>query len=346
MSEPVISIYRPVRNLTAIDSHDDVHMDSEVELDQDGLDGIDKPDMRKDSSRSSVVTPGELITDDPVWMKGHGVYFLDNMTYSAVAGNISRVNRLLSVTPLRGRYEPETGDHVIGRITEVGQKRWKVNIGAKQDAVLMLGSVNLPGGILRRKSESDELQMRNFLKEGDLLNAEVQTIFNNGMASLHTRSLKYGKLRNGVFLLVPSSLIIKQKNHSFDMPGNVSAVIGMNGFIWLSKTQSESVKSKSFAGALPGESKLAITRLEESSSWEIYSDKNDPTIDENIRNNIIRYYNVLKALASCELGITEPRIRMGYEGSMMYSEPGAIIAAESQRSICEDIINNERMRGT
>ena len=56
------------------------------------------------------------------------------------------MNRLLSVIPLRGRYSPETGDHVIGRITDVGNKRWKVDIGAKQDAILMLGSVNLPGG--------------------------------------------------------------------------------------------------------------------------------------------------------------------------------------------------------
>ncbi|PVH14917.1 uncharacterized protein CXQ87_005194 [Candidozyma duobushaemuli] len=269
-----------------------------------------------------------------------------------MAGNISRVNRLLSVVPLRGRYEPETGDHVVGRITEVGQKRWKVNIGAKQDAVLMLGSVNLPGGILRRKSESDELQMRSFLKEGDLLNAEVQTIFNNGMASLHTRSLKYGKLRNGVFLSVPSSLIIKQKNHSFDLPGNVSIVVGMNGFIWLSKT----IKSKNHESTsrlssgnhndyTPGDGNMAITRLEEGSSWEIYSDRNDANIDRNVRGTISRYYNVIKALASCELGITEPRIRMGYEESMSYSDQGELIDGASQRHICQSIINNEKMRG-
>ena len=83
---------------------------------------------------------------------------------------------------------------------EVGNKRWKVDIGANQEAVLMLGSVNLPGGVLRRKSETDELQMRKFLKEGDLLNAEVQSLYADGSASLHTRSLRYGKLRNGYFL--------------------------------------------------------------------------------------------------------------------------------------------------
>jgi exosome complex RNA-binding protein Rrp4 len=46
----------------------------------------------------------------------------------------------------------------------------------------------------RRKLESDELQMRNFFEEGDLLVAEVQSFFSDGAMSLHTRSLKYGKV--------------------------------------------------------------------------------------------------------------------------------------------------------
>ena len=32
------------------------------------------------------------------------------------------------------------------------------------------------------------------LEEGDLISADVQNIFNDGSLSLHTRSLKYGKL--------------------------------------------------------------------------------------------------------------------------------------------------------
>jgi len=45
------------------------------------------------------------------------------------------------------RYTPEVGDLVIGRIVEVGAQRWKVDANARQDAVLMLSSVNLPGGV-------------------------------------------------------------------------------------------------------------------------------------------------------------------------------------------------------
>lgn len=36
--------------------------------------------------------------------------------------------------------------------------------------------------------------MRNFFEEGDLLVAEVQAFFSDGAISLHTRSLKYGKV--------------------------------------------------------------------------------------------------------------------------------------------------------
>lgn len=45
------------------------------------------------------------------------------------------------------RYTGEIGDVVVGRITEVAQKRWKVDVSARCDAILMLSSVNLPGGV-------------------------------------------------------------------------------------------------------------------------------------------------------------------------------------------------------
>lgn len=323
----------------------------------------DDSDKEEENLGSQIVTPGELITDDPIWMRGHGTYFLNEMTYSSVAGTVSRVNRLLSVIPLRGRYAPETGDHVIGRIVEVGNKRWKVDIGAKQNAVLMLGSVNLPGGILRRKSESDELQMRTFLKEGDLLNAEVQSLFHDGSASLHTRSLKYGKLRNGLYIQVPSALVVRAKNHTHNLPGNVTVVLGVNGYVWLRKTSqmdlakdlppggSTGASGQSTAGptgavSLSSVAKdVSITRLEEESSWQIYSDENDPDLTNSIRLTITRYANVIKALAYCEIGITQERIVSAYEASMAYPNIGSLIEREVMESLGADVINGEKMRG-
>ena len=135
----VISITRPstFNNIDNI-NNDDNNLDIEMS-DEQGHTQSASATATATAAANSIVTPGELITEDPTWMKGHGTYFINDKTYSSVAGSISRVNRLLSVIPLRGRYSPETGDHVIGRITDVGNKRWKVAIGAKQDARLMFG---------------------------------------------------------------------------------------------------------------------------------------------------------------------------------------------------------------
>ena len=41
--------------------------------------------------------------------------------------------------------------------------------------------------------------MRGFFEEGDLLVAEVQAFFSDGAMSLHTRSLRYGKVQPIIF---------------------------------------------------------------------------------------------------------------------------------------------------
>lgn len=47
-----------------------------------------------------------------------------------------RVNKLVSVSAARSRFNGEIGDVVVGRITSVGQKRWKVDINARQDGIV------------------------------------------------------------------------------------------------------------------------------------------------------------------------------------------------------------------
>jgi len=36
--------------------------------------------------------------------------------------------------------------------------------------------------------------MRKILKEGDVISAEIQCVYNDGSLGLHTRSVKYGKV--------------------------------------------------------------------------------------------------------------------------------------------------------
>lgn len=80
--------------------------------------------------------------------RGHGTYVEGEDLKASVAGVVERVNKLILVRPLKTRYNGEVGDVVVGRITELQQKRWKVDTCSRLDSVLLLYSVNLPGGEL------------------------------------------------------------------------------------------------------------------------------------------------------------------------------------------------------
>jgi len=54
-------------------------------------------------------------------------------------------------------YIGQIGDVVVGRIIQVAQRKWKVDTKSKLDSVLMLSSVNLPGGELVRMHRLDIL---------------------------------------------------------------------------------------------------------------------------------------------------------------------------------------------
>ncbi|XP_062361536.1 exosome complex component RRP4 isoform X2 [Cinclus cinclus] len=157
-----------------------------------------------------LVAPGDTITTDTGYMRGHGTYVEDDKLIASVAGVVERVNKLVCVRALKARYNGEIGDIVVGRITEVQQKRWKVETNSRLDSVLLLSSINLPGGELRRKSAEDELAMRDYLQEGDLI--------------------------SGVLVQVSPSLVRRQKTHFHDLPCGASMILGNNGFIWIYPT--------------------------------------------------------------------------------------------------------------
>ena len=100
---------------------------------------------------------------------------LPQVLCASLAGVVERVNKLISVTPVKTRcmfvlylylylylyfqskpgaphpnatiiqsyfyrYNGEIGDVVVGRVVEVQQKRWKVDIQSRLDGVLLLSS--------------------------------------------------------------------------------------------------------------------------------------------------------------------------------------------------------------
>lgn len=210
-------------------------------------------------------------------------------------GVVKQINKLISVIPMKqSRYNGEIGDVVVGRVREIQKKRWKIDTNSRLDSVLLISSINLPGGELRRRNVEDEQSMRKLLQEEDLLSAEVQNVFIDGSLSLHTRSLKYGKLSQGILVTVSPSLIKRRKTHFHNLPCGVSVIIGNNGFIWVSPTVN--------------------TEIEGHGGFT----QNLEAIPKSDREGIVRIKNCILALSSCYVMIYDTSIMLAFEESQKY----------------------------
>ncbi|EDW09431.1 exosome complex component RRP4 [Drosophila mojavensis] len=243
-----------------------------------------------------IYTPGEVLMPEAGFMRGHGTFVEDENIKASVAGVIEKVNKLISVRPLKSRYVGEIGDVVVARVLEVGQKRWRVDTNSRLDSLLLLSSVNLPGGELRRRSAEDEQMMRRYLDEGDLISAEVQNVFEEGTLSLYTRSLKYGKLSQGILVKVFPALVKRRKMHFHNLPCGASVILGNNGYIWISPTKTDD--------QVGGEGGFAQNLTE--------------VVPRNEREVIARLRNCILALAKCKLMLYDTSIQYAYEESLKY----------------------------
>ncbi|KAF8822278.1 putative exosome component 2 [Cardiosporidium cionae] len=128
------------------------------------------------STKSSfhLVIPGDILDVEPGYIKGHGICEIDGKLIANYCGIVKKVNKLIYVSPLNSRYVGHAGDVVVGRIDEISNGKWLVDVGSSQRAQLSLQSINLPGSVQRKRLDEDYLEMRKFFMEGDIVCCEVQ----------------------------------------------------------------------------------------------------------------------------------------------------------------------------
>ncbi|KAG6571439.1 Exosome complex component RRP4-like protein, partial [Cucurbita argyrosperma subsp. sororia] len=178
---------------------------------QRALELLESISSKANSDASVIVADTIPLNYDDGVLKGHGTLDLNGEVVATICGVVERVNKLIYVRALRARYKPEVGDIIVGRVTEVAPKRWRLNINYSQDAVLMLSSMNLPDGIQRRRTAVDELNMRSIFEENDVI-----------------------CLERGQLLTVSPYLVKRRKQHFHHLEQyGIDLIFGCNGFIWI-----------------------------------------------------------------------------------------------------------------
>ena len=256
--------------------------------------------------------------------RGHGTYLENGSLLAATAGNVRITNRLCTLQTARSpRYTAHIGDVVVGRIIGLASKRWALDVLAHQNATLLLSSINLPGGIQRRKSEEDERMMRRMLKEGDMVVCEVQAFFQDGGMSLHTRSKKYGKLRNGFGIKVEGGLVRRARIHFHILPCGVGCILGVNGWIWVYWPEPEKDQSQT---------KQTMTNDSEEAEEDEFTDRNMDLTKQQLET-LARVGNCIRILASHQQKIDYPALLATYNVSLSHE-----VSTMINQSVAKDIM--------
>lgn len=185
-------------------------------------------------SLSDIILPGEIVNSDvSSLLQGHGTYTDGNVIKASYLGKIRRVNQLIYVEPLNGRYAAQVGDIIVGTVDEIAGNKWLLEVGSSERAQLSIFQVNSEDLANRRKLDEDVYEMSNSFAVNDVLACEVQRISPTGTIMLQIRTNKHGRLANGTLVVIRSNLITRDNKHIYDLESGVRIILGCNGFIWL-----------------------------------------------------------------------------------------------------------------
>ena len=189
-----------------------------------------------------IVTPGELVESNAAnILPGKGVYKKDGKIYAKVLGIPRKSGRVVSITPLRGKYLPKKGDLVIGRVVDITLNGWRVDINSPYSSLLPLKEYP---AMVRR---GDDLSK--YLSIDDYIASIVANVSSQNIVDLTMKDAKCKKLDQGlVFRINPLKVsrvigtggsmisLIKQKT-------NCKIILGANGVVWIQGLPEQQLKA-------------------------------------------------------------------------------------------------------
>lgn len=176
----------------------------------------------------TIVTPGELLSDNG--KGGNGTYIEGNKVYSKYFGNAIVNNDFVNVVPINGVYIPQEGDDVIGRVMEVNDTYWVIDIDAPYYTRLSITEANV------RERIAD---LSTLMDIDDIVYARVLRVSKDKSLNLTMRNGRYGKLPSGMIVKINplrTARVIGKEGSMIKMIKdytNCEILVGSNGIIWL-----------------------------------------------------------------------------------------------------------------
>ncbi len=176
-----------------------------------------------------IVLPGETLNlqgNRP----GNGIFVENGVAYAEYLGVKSIKSGYVNIIPLSGRYQPQKGDKVIGKVVDLGPSNWVIDINAPYLAPLHVNDTPW-------KVEFGDTGK--YLNVGDTILAKVSSVNEVKQVWLTLKDQGLRKLEGGHVIIVSPTKVprIIGKDGSMikvlkDLT-NTKIYVGQNGVIWI-----------------------------------------------------------------------------------------------------------------
>jgi len=126
------------------------------------------------------------------------------------------------------------------------------------------------------------------------------------------------QLRNGQLVTVPPNLVRRLKSHFVALPCGVDLILGLNGYIWVSKpvkeNEQEGEEGFDAEAVYSNQNDVSLTAPRKCSQvWVIPIIASSQEIDASTRNAIARVSNIIRILASHCIPLTDTILLEAYD---------------------------------
>ncbi len=144
-----------------------------------------------------VVIPGEVIAEGDDYLPGENTEKRDGKIVSLRYGLAEEQNNLVKVIALSGVYAPRRGNIVVGKVENITQNGWIIDIGTAESAFLSINEVP-------RYVNKDA--MEEVFDIDDMIIAKIWSIGKRGI-DLSIKSRDLGRIDNGmIFKINPNTV--------------------------------------------------------------------------------------------------------------------------------------------
>lgn len=182
-----------------------------------------------EETERELLLPGDVIEDEDV-KPGRGTFKKDGKIYAAKLGVKTLRSGYVNVAAQSGRYEPKSGDKVIGTITDLNSSFWMVDVNAPNLAVLHVNDV--PWRV-------DYGDTASYIEVGDAVLVKITSVDEQMKMQVTMDEKGLRKLNEGQIIEIPPSQVprvIGRKGSMISMLKKYTGCrifVGQNGRIWI-----------------------------------------------------------------------------------------------------------------